>query len=101
MTPGRWIRCGSLVDGHGKPPLTDMAVEVNGPLIGQVVPWAQAPDSARAHAVDLSGHTLAPGFVDAHVHLLFTARETHEATRAASRRPSAARRRRRRWRWPA
>ncbi|MFI9550918.1 amidohydrolase family protein [Nonomuraea endophytica] len=62
-----------------------MAVEVNGPLIGQVIPWAQAPDSARAHAVDLSGHTLAPGFVDAHVHLLFTARDTHAATRAAMR----------------
>jgi imidazolonepropionase-like amidohydrolase len=76
----QWIRCGSVVTGHGGSPLRDMAIEVEGGLIQQVVPWSSV---AATEFVDWSADTVIPGFVDAHVHLLFTCDADHTVTRTA------------------
>lgn len=77
-----WLRCGTFIDGSGAAPQEDMAIGVRAGRIDEVVPWVQVPDSARSEARDLSDRTVAPGFIDAHVHLLFTCDIDHEATRA-------------------
>jgi imidazolonepropionase-like amidohydrolase len=75
----QWIRCGALVTGHGQTPRTDMAIRVEDGLIAEVLPAAELPRDA--HVVDHSRATVAPGFIDAHVHLLFTCDIDHERTR--------------------
>jgi imidazolonepropionase-like amidohydrolase len=57
-----------------------MAIEVEGGLIQQVVPWSSV---AATEFVDWSADTVIPGFVDAHVHLLFTCDADHTVTRTA------------------
>lgn len=85
-----WIRCGTLLDGTGTPPLTDMAIGIASGRIEEVMPWAELAEAARAGARDLSAHSIAPGFIDAHVHLLFTCDVDHDATRARFESASAA-----------
>ena len=48
--------------------ITGGALEIRGQLIGDVrrVPRPRAPE--RATTIDLTGHTIVPGFVDVHVH---------------------------------
>jgi imidazolonepropionase-like amidohydrolase len=74
-----WLVAGSVVIGDGSPPLLDHAVRLEDGLIAEVVPAASAP----AGATDLGDATIAPGFIDAHVHLLFDYQADHEVTRAA------------------
>ncbi len=74
-----WMTAGSIVVGDGSPPLTDHAIRIENGLIAEVVPRAQAP----AEVTDYGSATIAPGFVDAHVHLLFDYQADHEVTRAA------------------
>jgi imidazolonepropionase-like amidohydrolase len=74
-----WLRAGAIVIGDGTPPLLDHAVRIDDHVISEIRPGSAAP----ADAVDLSSGTIAPGFVDAHVHLLFDYQIDHELTRAA------------------
>lgn len=83
MATTRWIRCATLVTGLDEPPQHDMAIEVVGERIGRVAPWAAIAGSVDAPVVDASADTVVPGFVDAHVHLLFTCDADHTVTRAA------------------
>ncbi|MDT4945709.1 MAG: hypothetical protein QOH14_2442 [Pseudonocardiales bacterium] len=77
-----WIRCGALVIGDGQPPLSDVAVHVVDGVIDGVLPQAGLPASVTDETVvDHSAATVVPGFVDAHVHLLFTCDVDHERTR--------------------
>lgn len=61
-----------LIDGTGRPPVTDATVIVDG--AGRITfagPADLAPESPCAAALDLQGMTILPGFIDAHVHFLF------------------------------
>jgi imidazolonepropionase-like amidohydrolase len=80
--PAQWIRCGSLVTGHGETPLADMAIELEADRIRQIQPWPAVAGTVGAGVLDWSGHTVTPGFIDAHVHLLFTCEVDHTVTRA-------------------
>lgn len=82
MDSVQWLRCGTLIDGSGEPPCTDVAVGIRDGRISAVIPWDKVPEAERNAATDLSGSTVTPGFIDAHVHLLFTCDVDHEATRA-------------------
>ena len=56
-----------LIDGKGGEPIVDVVVLVaEGKIIG-VGSGLAVPDGAEV--IDLAGHTLLPGFIDAHVHL--------------------------------
>lgn len=72
------IRAGAVIVGDGSPPLLDHAVRIVDDRIAAVVPASETGDVT----VDLPGHTLVPGFVDAHVHLLFDCAVDQETTRA-------------------
>lgn len=63
------IRAGRLIDGTGQPAREDQVIIVRGERIEAVGDAAAVaiPDGARV--VDLSGHTVMPGIVDAHAHL--------------------------------
>lgn len=73
-----WLIAGSVVVGDGSPPLHRYAVRIDDGLITELLPAASAP----ADATDLGDATIAPGFIDAHVHLLFDYQGDHEITRA-------------------
>lgn len=79
----RWFRCGTVLTGDGSDPLSDTAVAIRGGVIESVLPWSDLEPQAQAAATDFSDFTVAPGFIDAHVHLLFTCELDHEVTRAA------------------
>ncbi|WP_419939441.1 amidohydrolase family protein [Candidatus Palauibacter sp.] len=63
------IRAGRLIDGTGQPARENQVIIVRGERIEAVGDAATIaiPDGARV--VDLSGHTVMPGIVDAHAHL--------------------------------
>ena len=63
------IRAGRLIDGTGQPARENQVIIVRGDRIEAVGDAATIaiPDGARV--VDLSGHTVMPGIVDAHAHL--------------------------------
>ncbi|WP_248960642.1 amidohydrolase family protein [Sphaerisporangium perillae] len=78
-----WIRCGVLVTGTGEPLRRDAVVHVVDGVIAGVHTAAELPkDAGPGRLVDHSTATVVPGFVDAHVHLLFTCDLDHERTRA-------------------
>ena len=62
LTPDR------LIDTERGEVLTDRAVIVDGDRITDVVSASDAPDDARR--IDLAGHTLLPGLMDMHSHLV-------------------------------
>lgn len=80
---GTWLRCGSLIVGDGKPPLRDASIRIENGLISEVCETANVGTGHRESVVDWSGCTVAPGFVDAHVHLLFDFDDDHDLTRGA------------------
>ncbi|HUO45958.1 MAG TPA: amidohydrolase family protein [Acidimicrobiia bacterium] len=57
-----------LVDTRARKVVADCAVIINGDRIESVVPTAQGPTDARL--IDLAGHTLLPGLIDCHTHLV-------------------------------
>ena len=77
------LRCGKLIDGSGKPGKLDMALYIEGTVIKAVMSWDEVPTADKDSYVDYSEFVVVPGFIDAHVHLVATALQDHEATRAA------------------
>jgi len=61
------IRAGTLIDGSGAAPVKNAVILVQGDRITAVGPNVPVP--AGATVIDLSGETVLPGFIDAHVHL--------------------------------
>ncbi|MYH10521.1 MAG: amidohydrolase family protein [Gemmatimonadales bacterium] len=63
------IRAGRLIDGTGQPARDDQVVIVRGERIEAVGDAGAVAIPAGARVVDLRGHTVMPGIVDAHAHL--------------------------------
>lgn len=79
MGHAQWLTARSIVIGDGSPPRHDAAVLIESDRIVDIRPAAEAPRDA----VDFGDATIAPGFVDAHVHLLFDYQVDHQRTRRA------------------
>lgn len=68
---------GSVLSGSGQPPTPDTDVFVRGDSIEVVGPAAvaaadsAAADGASVERLDVSGHTVMPGMIDAHCHITF------------------------------
>ena len=65
--PTTVIRAGTLIDGTGAGPVRNAVIVIQGDRITAVGANVQAPSGATV--IDLSGATVLPGFIDAHVHL--------------------------------
>ncbi len=63
------IRAGTLIDGTGAAPVKNAVILIQGERITAVGAGVRVP--AGATVIDLSGFTVLPGFIDAHVHLAF------------------------------
>jgi predicted amidohydrolase YtcJ len=59
--------CGKLFDGVGEELREHSEILIEGGVIAQVAGSVSRPD--RAQVINLSDRTVAPGFIDAHVHL--------------------------------
>ena len=62
------IRAGVLIDGTGAAPVRNAVIVVQGERITAVGTNVAIPKGATV--IDLSGETVLPGFIDAHVHLV-------------------------------
>ncbi|MGQ9556082.1 MAG: amidohydrolase family protein [Anaerolineae bacterium] len=71
------LRGGTLIDGTGAVPVPNAVVLIENGKIAGLAPPMPAPENSQTtepvEVVDLVGFTLLPGFIDAHVHLVFTA----------------------------
>lgn len=63
------IVAGHLIDGRAAAPLRDQVILIHGERIIAVGPRASTPLPEGARVIDLSGHTVLPGLIDAHTHL--------------------------------
>jgi imidazolonepropionase-like amidohydrolase len=63
------IHAGHLIDVEAEEVLDDRAIVIRGDRVEAVVPWAEAPSGA-AHTIDLADHTVMPGFMDMHAHMV-------------------------------
>jgi imidazolonepropionase-like amidohydrolase len=63
------IRCGTLFDGTGAPPLRSAVIVVEDGRITAVGPAATTPAPAGAPVLDVSDRFVMPGLVDAHSHI--------------------------------
>jgi imidazolonepropionase-like amidohydrolase len=61
------IRAGTLIDGTGAAPVKNAVILIQGERITAIGTDVRVP--AGATVIDLSGFTVLPGFIDAHVHL--------------------------------
>jgi len=61
------IRAGNLIDGTGAAPMKNAVILVQDGRITAV--GTNVPVPSGASVIDLSGETVLPGFIDAHVHL--------------------------------
>jgi imidazolonepropionase-like amidohydrolase len=72
------VRAGRLFDSRSGTTLTNQVVLIRGDRIAEVGPSVAIPAGARV--IDLSGATVLPGMIDAHVHV-YPPDELSEATR--------------------
>ena len=56
-----------IIDGNGGDPLEDAVIVIRGSKIGAIGPPSVIP--ANAQVIDLTGKTLLPGLIDAHIHI--------------------------------
>ena len=68
MTPPCAIRCGTLFDATGAPPVKDAVVIVADGRIQAAGPAATTPIPPGATAIDWSAHFAMPGLIDCHSH---------------------------------
>src|SRR5688572_4172013 len=61
-----------VIDGTGAPPREGQTILIRGQNIEAVGPAASTPTPAGARVIDLSGHTVLPGFVGLHDHTFYT-----------------------------
>jgi len=61
---------GRLVDGTGASPVPSATILIDGDKIQQAGPAGQVQVPAEANRIDVSGKTIMPGLIDAHLHLL-------------------------------
>ncbi|MBI4481546.1 MAG: amidohydrolase family protein [Acidobacteria bacterium] len=62
------IEGGTLIDGTGKPPLSDAVVIIEGNKIKTVSQKGKTPYPAGAQIIPADGKFILPGFVDMHIH---------------------------------
>jgi imidazolonepropionase-like amidohydrolase len=65
------LRCATLIDGTGAPPLRDATLVVQDGRVEAISTGAGGPWPASHEVLDLSGLTLLPGLIDCHDHLAF------------------------------
>lgn len=82
MNGVEWLSADAVLVGDGGDPLADTSVGMRDGLIVDVRPTSTLDLTARRASRRLRDTTLAPGFIDAHVHLLFSCDTDHERTRA-------------------
>lgn len=61
------IRAGNVWDGISEKPVGPREILITGETIAEIGKTVNIPDGAKI--LDLSGHTVTPGFIDCHVHL--------------------------------
>lgn len=69
MTRDTVLRCGTLIDGQGGPPQSNVAILVTGQRISQILPLDHAPDGPGLNVIHAESFTVMPGLFDIHVHL--------------------------------
>lgn len=74
-TQDTYIRAGRLVDVERSRVLQDQVILLRGERIERIAAADELPVPAETRVVDLSDHTVLPGLIDAHVHLLGDADE--------------------------
>jgi imidazolonepropionase-like amidohydrolase len=62
------LRCGTLWDGTGGPPIQDAVLVVEGGRIAAVGRATDLPSAAGSTVLDLSSKFVMPGLIDAHTH---------------------------------
>jgi imidazolonepropionase-like amidohydrolase len=72
-----WLTADRLFDGTGAAPLAPAALLVDGSALQAVV--SGGPPPGPAGRLDFPGCTVLPGFIDTHVHLVFSALDSNEA----------------------
>jgi imidazolonepropionase-like amidohydrolase len=65
---------GTLIDGTGAEPLLDAVLVLHGTRIATVGKRGQVQIPAGTRTIDVQGATILPGFINAHVHDAYTAR---------------------------
>jgi len=60
---------GTLIDGTGRPPISDAVVVVQGNRITAVGRRGQVTVPANANVIRVTGRTILPGLIDGHLHL--------------------------------
>ncbi|MDP2577405.1 MAG: amidohydrolase family protein [Candidatus Palauibacterales bacterium] len=61
------VRAGTLIDGTGRRPVSDVVIVIRGDRIEAIGPGVPVP--AGATVIDLTQFTVLPGLIDSHVHL--------------------------------
>lgn len=74
------IRAKALIDGTGRPPLTDPVLTLeDGRIVA--IDTGSPPETQADEVLAFPDLTILPGLIDSHVHLCFTARVDHATTR--------------------
>ena len=62
------VRAGRLIDVEREQVLTDRVIVIEGDRIADVL--TEAPAETSAMSIDLSHHTVLPGLIDCHAHMI-------------------------------